>query len=332
LQAACAAEGIAFEPSTRPAPDLGIDVRMRPQFEEKVLEHRDGHYIVQDWMGNITEISDQYDVTYIRSAKDFVTRKWHKFPVETAADFTAMQRRYEAADPGRWPADFATRVAAARDRETLTTVFVPGPFWQMREWCGFEPLCLLFVDQPKFVAAMVEFWSDYVSALLTRALATGVVDRVHVSEDMAYKGASMVSPRMARKFLLPVWKRWGAIVRNAGVPVFDMDSDGNVAELIPLWIEAGFNLCDPLEVAAGCDVVALRKRFGRSIAFSGGIDKRAMARGGADLEAELDRIEPIVRSGGYLPGCDHAIPPDVTWTNLRHFVRRWAQMCGWSVA
>lgn len=31
--------------------------RMIPTFEEKVLEHKDGHYIVQDWMGAITEVT-----------------------------------------------------------------------------------------------------------------------------------------------------------------------------------------------------------------------------------------------------------------------------------
>ena len=45
----------------------GINFRMIPTFGEKVLEHRDGHYVVQDWMGNITEISGEYDFTYIRS-------------------------------------------------------------------------------------------------------------------------------------------------------------------------------------------------------------------------------------------------------------------------
>jgi hypothetical protein len=77
--------GIAYLPSAAPRLDLGVDFKMIPTFEEKVLEHRDGHYIVQDWMGAITEISDTYDYTYIRSAKDFVTRKWHRFPVQDAA-------------------------------------------------------------------------------------------------------------------------------------------------------------------------------------------------------------------------------------------------------
>ena len=56
-----------------------------PQFEE-VIEHRPalagstapGSLIVQDWKGNICEISDEFDVTYLRNAVDFVTRKWLK--------------------------------------------------------------------------------------------------------------------------------------------------------------------------------------------------------------------------------------------------------------
>ncbi len=66
--------------------DPGVNCLMNPMFEEKVLEHKDGHYIVRDWMGAITEISDAFDYTYIRAAKDFVTRNWHKFPVDTRED------------------------------------------------------------------------------------------------------------------------------------------------------------------------------------------------------------------------------------------------------
>ncbi|MCP4644889.1 MAG: hypothetical protein GY851_30895, partial [bacterium] len=49
-----------------PITNLDVSFRMIPTFEEKVIEHKDGHYIVQDWMGAITEISDEYDYTYIR--------------------------------------------------------------------------------------------------------------------------------------------------------------------------------------------------------------------------------------------------------------------------
>ena len=79
--------GIAHQERSEVLPNLDAAFKMMPTFEEKVLEHRDGHYIVQDWMGAITEISDEYDFTYIRSAKDFVTRKWHRFPVQNRREW-----------------------------------------------------------------------------------------------------------------------------------------------------------------------------------------------------------------------------------------------------
>ncbi len=93
----------------KPKINLGVSFKMIPIFEEKVLEHKDGHYIVQDWMGAITEIFDKYDYTYIRSAKDFVTRKWHKFPVENHQDWEEIKKRYKVNTPGRYPNDFDKR-------------------------------------------------------------------------------------------------------------------------------------------------------------------------------------------------------------------------------
>ena len=100
----------AFDGATG-LPDL---TKMIPIFEEKVLEHRDGHYIVQDWMGAITEISDQFDYTYIRSAKDFVTRHWHSFPVKNRADWEEkIKWRYDPADPLRFTPEFWAKAEAA---------------------------------------------------------------------------------------------------------------------------------------------------------------------------------------------------------------------------
>ena len=329
LHAMCEQLGIAYDFPKSPGAHPGVIFRMNPMFEEKVLEHRDGHYLVQDWMGNITEISDAFDVTYLREARDFVTRKWHAFPVSTPAQFAEMTQRYLPDDPDRFPDDFPERVATLQQRDYPQTVTVSGPFWQLREWCGFEPLCMLFLDDPAFVAQMIHFWSDFVAAMLERLFSRYVPDALQVNEDMAYKGASMISPAMTRTHLLPVWRRWAALARDAGVPVVMIDSDGKIDELIPLWIEAGFHHCLPIEVAAGCDLVDYRQRFGTAISYSGGVDKRAIARGGAELEAEMARLAPVARQGGYIPGCDHGIPSDISWQNLLHFGRLWAEMTGW---
>jgi len=306
-----------------------VDFKMIPQFEEKVLEHRDGHHIVQDWMGNITEISDEYDVTYIRWARDFVTRKWHKFPVETRGDFERMKRRYDPEDPARYPEDFGARVKTMQERDYVTSLGFAGVFWQLREWCGFEPLCMLLIENPEFVREMAEFHTEFVSKTMRRALDAGVVDRVFINEDMAYKEKSMISPSMTREFLAPAWLRWSGEARQAGVPVIDMDSDGKVDELLPIWIECGINACDPIEVAAGNDINVYRREYGRKMAYRGGIDKRCIAKGGSVIEDELNRIAPVVRDGGYIPSCDHGVPFDISWPDFIHYSRLLAELTGW---
>ncbi len=322
--------GIRPEP-TRPRVDLGVSFRMIPQFEEKVLEHREGHYVVRDWMGAITEISDQYDYTYIRAAKDFVTRKWHKFPVANRQDWEEnMKWRYDPVSPERFPPDFAERCAQLQARDYPAGLHFNGPFWQLREWLGFENLCLLMAEDPAFVEALVEFWADFVSRTLDAVLARFQPDYAMISEDMAYKMHSMISPAMVRRFLGPAYQRWVAQLRAGGCPLVCVDSDGHIGELIPLWIEYGIHCTVPIEVAAGNDIAAYRQRYGRQMAFIGGLDKRALAQGGSAMEAEVRRtVPPLLRQGGYIPGCDHGVPPDISWPNYVAYSRLLAQLTGW---
>ena len=321
--------GFRPEPPKQPGVGLGVSFQMIPKFEEKVLEHRDGHYVVRDWMGAITEISDQYDYTYIRSAKDFVTRKWHKFPVESRADWEEMKARFDPRAPGRFPEDFERRCERNRDRDTVVTIHFNGPFWQMREWCGFEGLCLKTIEEPEFVAEMARFWADFVSATMQPILDRVRLDCVGISEDMAYKEHSMISPAMARRFLQPAYEQWAAAIHNSGCDLIDMDSDGRIDELIPVWLDAGINVCDPIEVAAGNDLNDFRRRFGRRMAYRGGVDKRCIAKGGDAIRAEIARIRPVIDDGGYIPACDHGVPHDISWPNFIDYARLLAQATGW---
>jgi uroporphyrinogen decarboxylase len=304
--------------------------RMIPTFEEKVLEHRDGHYVVQDWMGAITEISDTYDYTYIRSAKDFVTRKWHRFPVQGREDWEKVSWRYDPGDPARIPADLAARSRELASAGKALAVSINGPFWQMREWVGMENLCLMMLDQADFVDEMAEFWRRFTLEVLEAALRQVHLDVVLISEDMAYKAHSMISPAMARRFLQPTYLSWHELLYAYDCPVLDMDSDGEVTELIPLWIESGINCCDPIEVAAGTDIVAFRRRFGRRMAYRGGIDKRAIAAGGRAMRDEVMRVvPPLLEEGGFIPSCDHGVPPDISWPSFIEYARLLAQLTGW---
>ncbi len=314
----------------KPGVSLGVSFKMIPTFEEKVLEHRDGHYVVRDWMGAITEISDKYDYTYIRAARDFVTRKWHKFPVENQEDWENMKWRYDANSKGRFPDDFEERCGKLRDADYPITFKFNGPFWQLREWLGLENLCIMAIEQPEFIEEMISFWADFVSETMAPVIQNVQIDAVMIGEDMAYKGYSMISPTMVRRFLQPAYNQWVSEIRASGCPIVDMDSDGYIGELIPIWIESNMNCCDPVEVAAGNDIVEYRRRFGKKMAYRGGIDKRALAKGGKIMEEEIMRVvPPLLEDGGYIPGCDHGVPPDISWPNFIEYTRLLAKLTGW---
>ena len=321
--------GIEPEPK-RPTASPGVSFQMIPKFEEKVLEHREGHYVVQDWMGAITEISDRFDYTYIRSAKDFVTRKWHKFPVETRADWEEMKRRFDPETPGRFPEDFEARCGQLKDRDYVASIHLNGPFWQLREWLGMENLCIKMVEEPDFVEEMIAFWIAFVSRTMAPILARVELDQVGFSEDMAYKAHSMISPAMTRRFLKPAYDRWVPEIRASGCPLIFMDSDGHVGELIPIWIASGITFNGPVEVAAGNDIVEYRRVFGKKMGYTGGIDKRAIAKGGKVMEAEVMRVvPPLLKEGGFIPSCDHGVPPDISWPDYVAYARLLAQLTGW---
>jgi hypothetical protein len=57
---------------------------------------------------------------------------------------------------------------------------------------------MMLCDDPAFISEMVEFWTEYIAELLRIAFEYIVPDCVHISEDMAYKDFSMVSPTSCR--------------------------------------------------------------------------------------------------------------------------------------
>ena len=123
--------GIEARKTNMPA-SIDVDFRMIPQFEEKVIERKEHSLIVQDWKGNICEISDQFDVSYLRDAKDFVTRRWIKCPVANRDDWERMKTRYNPDDPHRFGEDFASWCKKVANRDHILTLVFAGPFWQLR--------------------------------------------------------------------------------------------------------------------------------------------------------------------------------------------------------
>ena len=85
----------------------------------------------------------------------------------------------------------------------------------------------------------------------------------------------------------------------------------------------------PLEVAAGNNAVALRKKYGKNLILSGNIDKRALIKGREAIQEEvMSKVPFLLEQGGYLPTVDHHVPPDVTFENYGYYINLMRDVAG----
>ena len=83
---------------------------------------------------------------------------------------------------------------------------------------------------------------------------------------------------------------------------------------------------------AGRDPITLRREYGRNLLMLGGFDKHVLARSTCDIEREIDRLAPLVEEGGFIPFCDHRVPPDVPLRNYWHYIHTARRVWGRGVS
>ncbi|MBM4039496.1 MAG: hypothetical protein FJ290_13370 [Planctomycetes bacterium] len=295
-----------------------------PPFERKIISEDASHVVYVNHEGILMmERRDQPQ----SSMPQFL-----KFPVETREEFRGFWAERMRPDPAaRIGADWREKLAAMRARPVPFIIISDrwgGFFGPLRNLVGVERLCTLFYDNPAFVEEMMDADADFIIALMGHILDVAVPDAFGLWEDMAYNHAPLISPAMVRRFMLPRYRRVADFVRSRGVRYVGLDSDGQVDCLIPVWLDAGLNFLYPFEVQAGMDVLAVRRKYGRELRLWGGIDKRALARGPAAIDAELRRVAPLIAEGGYIPHTDHSCPPDISFANYCHYLLRLSEACG----
>jgi len=138
---------------------------------------------------------------------------------------------------------------------------------------------------------------------------------------MCYGSGPLISPETFRRVIQPAYTQVCGLCREHGVDTIWVDTDGKLDQLIPPFLEAGVNCMYPFEVGTwGADPIEYRRRFGRRLLMAGGFDKRLLARGPEAIEPEIERLKPLVDEGGYLPFCDHYVPPDVSLESFLFYI------------
>jgi uroporphyrinogen decarboxylase len=139
---------------------------------------------------------------------------------------------------------------------------------------------------------------------------------------LAGKNGPLVSPATYAEFWDPHQAAILNLLRERGVEMICMWSAGNLDPLLPTLLDRGFNCTCPLEVVAGMDAPALRRQYGRRLALGGNIAKEAVIAGPAAIDAEIERLGPLIRAGGFLPALDDMAAPDMPFAHYRHMIER----------
>jgi hypothetical protein len=317
---------------------LPLDLTMVPRFPIRVLEKDERHVTLVDEFGVTKKLlRHDFDATSGKMTNAGLASSmslWLDFPVKDLATWkTTCEERFQPTLMGRVPESWDEHKSEfMRLSETRWVSYFCFPFLgffgPLRRLMGLERLVLAMAgDDPDLIDTMVAGLADFWLAAFDQMLADVRLDEVTFFEDIASSRAPLISPDMFQRFLAPGYRKVIGGLREMGVQHFFIDSDGDIRPLIPDFLACGITGVGPIEVNAGMNVAQLRSDF-HALILNGGIDKRALARGPAAIEAELARYFAVAwRAGRCTPRLDHGAPPDVSWSNAMYFARRYLEYC-----
>ncbi len=285
-----------------------------PAFTREVIEESSTTRIIRGQDGIIQREFVAYETSSMP--------QYLKFPVENRDDFLALLPRLDPDHPDRFSPGWLSITKQYKERDFPVGLTICGAFGHPRNLMGVENLCLAYHEQPALLHEIMENWSDFYIRLVSKVYVDLPFDFVLIWEDMAYKGGSIISPRLVKEFMLPYYRRLIDRIHSLGCGLIIVNSDGDVSELVPLFLSAGVNAMLPFEVQAGMDIRVFRRRYGRNLAIIGGIDKRMLVNPDRSFAKHIhETVVPLLKSGGYIPCLDHTVPPDVSLDNFKRYLK-----------
>jgi len=184
-----------------------------------------------------------------------------------------------------------------------------GHFCEHLSWLlGYETLCYTLYDDRGLVKAIADRLCEYYEAVNRRILEFERVSILFPSDDMGYRGGTLISPDDTREFCLPGHKMTVRMAHDAG-RLCVLHSCGNLESIIDdlvddCKIDAKHSFEDTIE-----DVREAKKTYGRKTALIGGIDVDFLCR--SDEKAIRKRVRETLDTcqagGGYCLGTGNSV-------------------------
>ncbi|MGC8780885.1 MAG: uroporphyrinogen decarboxylase family protein [Anaerolineae bacterium] len=240
-------------------------------------------------------------------------------PARTAAELLALPL------PPVSPTLFASLFDGERPTDALIVGrHEAGPFERFAQLLGMMNALNALLREPEASAAALLRIAEYHAQVAARYLAAGV-EAGWLADDYAGDAGPFFRPELWRRLILPAVRHVVAVYRQAGALVF-FHTCGRAEAFIPDLLEAGvtvFNLQSDV-----CDLAGLKARFGRRIAFYGGVPAGLMLRGTPQQVQERARIamQTLGREGGLILAADQPLAyPRENVAALEEAARKWGR-------
>jgi len=240
---------------------------------------------------------------------------WQELRREVEADIPRVlsdeiiRTTLERCTEGHARGDYSVRIA------------IEGFFWIPRTLFGIEEHLYAFYDHPRIMHEINKFVLCAYLDRLDKILDLTPADVVYVLEDLSGVNGPMLSPALFDEFIGAYYAKLVPFLKKKGVRNVFVDTDGNFVKLIPNFMDVGVEGFLPMDVNAGVDIVQVRERFPQ-LKFIGGFNKLCIESGPGAIDREFERLMPVIRQGGYIPGCDHQVTPLTPLDNYLYYVGR----------
>lgn len=194
-----------------------------------------------------------------------------------------------------------------------------GFFWTARELLGVEEHLIAFYEMPELLHEINDFILEKYLEYFDKIFSLIQPEVILFEEDLSGVNGPMISPEMFDEFIGAYYKKLIPFLKKKGVKNVFVDTDGDFRQLIPNMLAAGVDGFLPVDVNAGMDIVEVRKQF-PGVKLIGGFNKLAIADGKEAIDKEFERLMPVIRQGGYIPGADHQVAPSTSLENYRYYL------------
>ncbi|MBI1927193.1 hypothetical protein HYR99_23490 [Candidatus Poribacteria bacterium] len=244
-----------------------------------------------------------------------------RFPIHTERDWERFQKLLNPASPARYPRFWDDYKRRVKGRDYPLGLSLGSPFGWLMDWMGTTELSRWVRDNPAFVGGVADYLADFLIQAAQRAVEELDIDFAIVQETAAYRGLNVLSLDAVHRLMLKPYQRLTEYLRSHHIEFILVEAGGNVNDIIPLWVAAGFNGVYPLEVAAGMNPTKLRRQYGKGLTLIGGVDQNALVWGKRHIEEEvMGKASVLWKEGGYIPAPDGAISAEVSLENYEYYL------------